>query len=225
MRLAALACVVSIAAASPAFADPEAFSPEPLNLNVLDRAVAPVHHGVELSFGGGYTQGVGGAGDIGSLDDMTGAGGTLEGQAGWRVTPHWAAGLYGTLAKFEHGAGLADGNRAYGATAGAQATYHSRPARSVDPWLSLGTGVRGLWLTQHSQTRDRAYGLELARVQLGVDYRITPGVAIAPVIGASASVFLANDATMAGELTSVRDNRLNLYVFGGLLGRFDVARY
>ena len=66
------------------------------------------------------------------------------------------------------------------------------------------------------------HGIELLRLQLGVDYRISPSVAITPVIGASASVFLVENGPMT-ELSSIADKQLNLYGFTGLLGRFDIG--
>jgi len=60
-------------------------------------------------------------------------------------------------------------------------------------------------------------------LQLGVDFRITPAIAITPVIGASASMFLVDDAAMESSFTAVQDHRLNLYGFTGVLGRFDLG--
>ncbi|HET9619848.1 MAG TPA: hypothetical protein VFP84_00680 [Kofleriaceae bacterium] len=225
MYRVAIASAVVLASATGAHADPESFNPDPIDLSVLDRAVAPTGRALEIALGGGYTQGVGGAGAASPLEDTTGPGGNVEVQVGMRITPRLAVGVYGTLARYRHGELLADGNQAYGATGGVQAAWHVRPSRSVDPWLSLGAGWRGLWLRQHGQPQVTAYGVELARLQVGVDYRISPALAVAPVVGASASVFVAQDTAKTDSFTAVRDDRLNLYVFGGLLGRFDIGRF
>ncbi|HEX4421850.1 MAG TPA: hypothetical protein VH165_28255 [Kofleriaceae bacterium] len=214
----------SVAASGTAQADPEALNPNAFDLSALDRAVAPMHHALELAVAGGYTQGVGGAGDMGAVQDVSGPGGNVEVQLGVRMSPTFSLGVYGTLARYQHGDALTDGNQAHGATAGVQALWHARPDRSVDPWISIGTGWRGLWLTSPNVPSSTAYGLELARAQLGLDFRVSPGFALAPVVGASASVFLAEDTAMTTELTAIHDNRLNLYVFTGLLGRFDLGR-
>lgn len=202
-------------------ADVEALNPNALDLARIDRAVAPSPDGLELAFGGGYTQGVGGAGSSGSVEDLSGPGGGFEAQLGWRVSPRFTAGAYGTIARFRRGDLMADGDQAWGATAGVQAIAHTRLSRALSPWGSLGTGVRGLWLTAAQQPTTKAYGLELARVQLGLDIRISPSFALSPVLGASASVWLAEDTPATAALSSVHDNRLNLYVFTGVLGRFN----
>jgi hypothetical protein len=215
------ACVA--AGAGSARADPESFNPDSLDLAVLDRPVAATGRSLEIAFGGGYTQGVGGAGAASPLEDTTGPGGNVEVQVGVRLNEHLAVGGYGTLARYRHGDLLADGTQAYGATAGVQAAWHTRTNRSVDPWISVGTGWRGLWLTEHGQSQVTAFGIEIARLQIGVDYRITPALAVAPVVGASTSVFIEQHTGAMDSFSAVHDNRLNLYVFGGVLGRFDIG--
>jgi hypothetical protein len=213
-----------VAGGAAAHADTESLNPNAFDLSgALDREVAPAPRGLELAVAGGYTQGVGGAGGAGRLEDVTGAGGSLELDAGLRVSPRVSLGVYGTLARFERGEAMAVGSRARGATAGIQAAWHARPSRSVAPWVSVGTGWRGLWLAPKDAAASTVHGLEVLRVQLGVDYRITPGLAISPVVGASASVFLVEDAAMPGELTGVHDRQLNLYGFTGIAGRFDLG--
>lgn len=224
-RVALASAVVLACVTGRAEADPESFNPDSLDLSVLDRAVAPTGRALEIAFGGGYTQGVGGAGAASPLEDTTGPGGNVEVQVGMRVSERLAIGVYGTLARYRHGELLADGNQAYGATAGVQAAWHLRPARSVDPWISLGAGWRGLWLTEHGQSQVTAFGIEVARLQLGIDYRITPALAVAPVVGASTSVFVEQHTGAMDQFSAVHDNRLNLYVFGGVLGRFDLGRF
>jgi len=216
--------LASVVAAGAAHADPGALNPDAFNLSgALDREVAPTQTALEIAVGGGYTQGAGGAGNVGHIEDLTGAGGNLEVQIGLRATPRFSVGVYGTAARFSRGDSIMDGSRAHGATAGVLATWHARETRSIDPWISVGAGWRGLWVSPPGGETSSAHGAELVRVQLGVDYRLSPSVAITPVIGASASVFLVENAATGGELTSIDDKQLNVYGFTGLLGRFDLG--
>ncbi len=215
--------IAGVVAGGAAFADPGALNPDAFDLSgAIDRAVAPTDRALEIAVGGGYTQGAGGAGSAGSLEDLTGAGGTVELQVGVRVSPTFSIAAYGTLARFRRGDEMLDGSRSYAATAGIQATWHARESRSVDPWISLGTGWRGLWLSPKDAATHSAHGAELVRLQLGIDYRLSPSVAITPVIGASASIFLVEDGGMS-ERMSIDDKELNLYGFTGLFGRFDLG--
>ena len=208
-----------------AHADVGALNADAFDLSgALDRDVPPTRTSLEVAFGAGYTQGVGGAGTAGNVEDLTGPGGSLELQVGFRATPRFSLGVYGTAARFRHGDLFADGSRVHGATAGVHAVWHSRAARSLDPWVSIGVGWRGLFFTPRDAAASSVHGIEIFRLQLGIDYRFSPQLAIAPVIGASASVFLREGDAMATELTEVRDNRINLYGYTGVLGRFDIGR-
>jgi hypothetical protein len=211
-------------AATPAYADPEALNPDAFDLSgALDRPVSPTQPGLEIAIGGGYTQGAGGAGVIGSIEDVTGPGGTLELQLGYRATPRFAVSVYGTAARFRHGDAIGDGGRAWGASGGIQVAWHSIENRSLDPWISVGTGWRGLWIERAGMQRTSMQGVELLRVQLGIDYRVSAHFAIAPAIAVSLSTFLVENAAMPDAFTSVMDKRLNLYGFAGCLGRFDIG--
>ncbi|HEX7839910.1 MAG TPA: hypothetical protein VF469_20680 [Kofleriaceae bacterium] len=224
LLLGSAALAVAIVTGGSAHADPESLNPDAFDLSgALDRAVAPTRPTFEVALGGGYTQGAGGAGVIGSIEDVTGPGGTIEVQLGYRASPKFGAGVFGTVARFRHGDAIGDGSRAYGATAGVQAVWHGSDTRSIDPWISVGAGWRGLWLERAGVQRSSMQGIELVRVQLGVDYRLTPRLAVAPVVAASLSVFLVENAVMPMDFTLVEDKRLNLYGFTGLLGRFDLG--
>ena len=104
-----------------------------------------------------------------------------------------------------------------------QAAWHVRPQTSIDPWVSLGTGWRGLWLNPQSGKVTSLQGFELARLQVGVDYRITKDIAIAPVIGGSISTFVSQDAPMTTDYTEIPDKKVNFTGFAGLSGRFDLG--
>lgn len=219
-----VAAAGAIAAAGPARADSESLNPDAFDLSgAIDRPVSPTRSSFELALGGGYTQGAGGAGVIGSIEDLAGPGGSLELQLGYRASARLGAGVYGTVARFKHGDAIADGSRAYGATAGIQVVLHSSTTRSVDPWVSIGVGWRGLWIERAGLQRTSMQGIELVRLQLGIDYRLNPRLSVAPVIAVSLSTFLVENAVMPDAFTTVEDKRLNLYGFAGFLGRFDVG--
>ncbi|HEX3765910.1 MAG TPA: hypothetical protein VHW23_44740 [Kofleriaceae bacterium] len=212
----------AIAVAGDARADSESFNPDAFDLSgAIDRPVPPTRSRCEVVVAGGYTQGAGGAGMIGNIEDVAGPGGTVELQLGYRLSSTFGVGAYGTVARFRHGDAIGDGSRAYGATAGLQAVWHSSDTRSIDPWLSVGAGWRGLWVNRIGAQPSSMQGIELLRLQLGIDYRLSPHLAIAPVISASVSTFLVENAVMPDEFTQVQDKRLNLYGFAGVLGRFD----
>jgi hypothetical protein len=222
--LISVAAAGAIATAGVANADPESLNPDAFDLSgAIDRPVPPTHGPFEVVIAGGYTQGAGGAGMIGNIEDVAGPGGTVELQLGYRVSPRFSAGVYGAAARFRHGDAIGDGSRAYGATAGIQAVWHTGEARSVDPWFSVGVGWRGLWIDRVGVPASSMQGVELARLQLGIDYRLSPRLAIAPVISASLSMFLVENAAMPDDFTVVEDKRLNLYGFAGILGRFDLG--
>jgi hypothetical protein len=225
LRVVCTALVSVIGLGATAHAGLDSFNPDALDLGLLDRSVAGTPTAFEIAVGAGYTQGIGGAGSAGQLEDMAGPGGSLELQLGMRLDPQLSLGFYGTVARFGRGDQAADGSRAQSATAGLQAVWHGRASRSVDPWVSLGAGWRGLWLTPADAPARTLYGVELARLALGIDYRFSPGFAIAPMIGASATAFVAESAgqAMSTGFAAIHENRLNLYVFTGVLGRFDIG--
>ena len=89
--------------------------------------------------------------------------------------------------------------------------------------LSLGTGWRGLWLDPDQGKQTSLQGLELARVQLGVDYRVSEDIAIAPVVGGSLTMFVSQDAPMTDGYTEIQDKKVGFVGFAGLAGRFDLG--
>ncbi|HEY4239353.1 MAG TPA: hypothetical protein VGM88_06030 [Kofleriaceae bacterium] len=217
------AVTASLALASVAHADVESFNPDAFDLSTaIDRDVAPVDHALELAVGGHYTEGGGDTGGAQSarIGDLSGAGGGVQLELSARVSPHWAVGAYGSGAYFSAGT-MDSGQHVYGASAGLQVVAHARPEHSVDPWASVGAGWRGMWLTGDQSTS--LQGLELARVQLGIDYRISKNFAIAPVIGASAAMFLGENSPMTDSLVGIGDRTVHFYGWTGVQGRFDVG--
>ena len=176
---------------------------------------------LEITLGAGYAQGFG---DIGgsqrSLTDLNSAGGEVIVGAGYRIDRHLFVGAYGSGGKYST-ADLTSGADIWTATAGAQANYHFLPEEQWDPWIGLGIGWRGHWIDKAVGT-DTRHGLDLARLQVGVDYRVSPEFSIAPYVGASASLFLAQELAQQTAFSNVQDPNVNLFFFGGVMGRFDI---
>jgi len=194
------------------------------NSDRLDHAMAPISNALEIAIGGGYMRS---GGDIGrnmdGVDDLTSNGGGAELSIGYRLNPNLSLGVYGTLSGYDVGAAVAPTtDLAIGATLGLKADWHFRPAMAIDPWVSIGAGWRGLWLGNDAGT-ERAYqGIELTRVQFGVDYRVTPTFALAPYMGASAAMFVAEDTMTSDGYDEISSNEVNFSFTAGLLARFDL---
>jgi len=190
----------------------------------FDHHVPAPANALEIGVATGYTQGVGPiGGGMQHVEDLSKAGGAVELDAMYRINPTFAVGAYGSFSKYATGDQISDQSDVLGATAGIQAAAHLRPERSVDPWVSVGTGWRGLWLSPQSGKNTSLQGLELARLQLGVDYRVSEDVAISPVIGGSLNMFVSEDSPMTTKYTEIADKKANFIGFAGLAGRFDLG--
>ena len=190
----------------------------------FDHHVAAPTNAFEIGVATGYTQGVGPVGgNLKHVEDLSSAGGAVELDAMYRINPHWAVGGYGSFQSYSTGDQVNANTDLLGATAGIQGTFHVRPDRSIDPWITLGTGWRGLWLSPQSGKNTSLQGLELARLQIGVDYRVDENVSISPVIGGSVNMFLSEDSPMSTGYTEIDDKKANFIGFAGLAGRFDVG--
>jgi hypothetical protein len=220
MKTMKLIPAVSLFIPAIAVAQPES----PDTTTGFDHHVPAVQNAFEIGVATGYTQGGGKlGGNMGSLEDVSGPGGAVEVDLGYRIIPQLTLGAYGTFSKYQHGDSIDSSTDVLGATAGLQGVLHLRPERSVDPWVSLGAGWKGLWLDPSSGKTTSLQGLELARLQLGVDYRVSKDVAIAPVIGGSLSMFISQDSAMTNDLTEITDKKVNFTGFAGLSGRFDIG--
>ena len=190
--------------------------------SAVTKRLGAVHNALEIAVGAGYAQGTGDIADnMASVGDLSGAGGTGELKIGYRIIPELAIGAYGTLAAFAEGDQV-DNSNVMGATAGVFADWHILPAEELDPWIGLSSGWRTLWVDPDSGKGETLQGLELARLQVGLDYRITPEVAIAPVVGGALSMFVAHDGPGTDGYDEIDDQSVGVFFFGGVQGRFDL---
>ncbi len=178
---------------------------------------------LEVSVGGGYARGGGkiGSGNA-SLEDVSSAGGSIELELQYRIAAAVGVGIYGVASRFQRGDALAGDNRVWGSSAGLQATLHFSPSTHVDPWVSIGAGWKSVWLDPAQGQTTSLQGPELARVQLGTDFRASRAVAIAPVIGASLSSFVAEKSAMTMGYDEISNKKLDVSIFAGIKGRFDL---
>jgi hypothetical protein len=65
------------------------------------------------------------------------------------------------------------------------------------------------------------HGFELAKATFGYDFRFSPGVAIAPVVGADVDLWAWQEQN--GVNTALSSAQVGMYVFAGLQGRFDMG--
>ena len=201
-----------------------AFADEPSDATPAswDCPVAAPTNAFELTIGGGYTQGAGDISERGSnIHDVSHAGAQVEMKAAYRIIPSLAIGAYGTYAQFVRGDVLADGTDVRSVTAGFFADYHFRPDRSLDPYVGLASGWRGFWLYPNQGKNTSLQGWEIARLQVGLDYRISHVTAIGPVIGASVNTFFTESTPDTNGFDNVHNPRASFFFFSGIQGRFD----
>lgn len=169
-----------------------------------------------------YNQGVGsvGEGDIPTLSGTAGAGELLELDLGWRVSPNLLLGAYSGAAKYNPHEAFS-GADIWSVTAGLQANWHFSPGARLDPWLGIGAGYRVYWVAQSQGTEIRQ-GLDLARLQFGLDLPLARWIAVSPFIGASLTLFLVRQGPLEDSYSSIPGPRLTAFFTAGLLARFDL---
>ena len=171
----------------------------------------------ELSLGTGYTQGFGNLKSGTGMPSVATPGVAVGLGLGYRVDPRWAvmwAGEYAELTAERT-------NTARAFTGGIAAQYHMNPMQRVDPWFELGVGYRVLVEDSDVGPNLVTHGLQLARLRLGIDFRTSDNVAIGPMIGADATMFLFQD--IPSVATNIPNPTASTFVFAGLQARFDVG--
>ena len=175
----------------------------------------------EIAVAFAYNQGVGNVGEgLPSLTGTAGAGELLELDLGWRVTPNLLVGAYSTATKYNPRDAFS-GADVWSVTAGLQANWHFSPGTGLDPWLGMGTGYRVYWVAQPQGTEIRQ-GLDLARLQFGLDLPLTRRIAVSPFIGASLSLFLGRQGPLEDSYSDIPSPQLTVFFTAGVLARFDL---
>jgi hypothetical protein len=145
----------------------------------------------EIGVTPGYTQGFGRiAGETRRIQETSDAGFGAALSLGYRASPHWHIGWTGQFQEFGANPSLPGNTAVRGLLTGVDATFHTMPYERVDPWVEYGAGYRMMWIAPANEAATLYHGLELARLQAGVDFRVSPDVAIGPMLGADLDMFL-----------------------------------
>jgi hypothetical protein len=178
---------------------------------------------LELGVATGYTRGHGPAAGamMPDLQDLAGNGGAVQVDVGWRIDSRWMVGTYAEVGRLAAGEPGTDGMTSV--AAGIQGQLHLAPAARLDPWIGVGAGWRGLWL-EHAMGTHAMQGVDLARIQVGLDYRVSGRLAVAPVLGFAVTELLSEKRPGASGYSDVEDRQTGHFVFAGVSGRFDVLR-
>ncbi len=224
IAMGSLACAVATAAFAQS-APPVSLNPAPqAPRDVGDVLTAPVRaprNALELGVDLGFAQGFGSV----VTDPRVGAGpGATAGVSlDDRVAPRWSFGLNGEYQGYSSSGRQGGGASLRGATAGVHATYHFTPYDRVDPHVSFGAGYR---LFVESPAGDApatlTHGVELGKVELGLDVRPTESVAIAPVVGVDVDVFRWRTGGPAA-MALPGNGAVSAFLFAGVKGRFDLG--
>ena len=191
----------------------------PRDLGAMAPLRAP-NKALELGVEAGYTQGFGSSTSDARVG--AGAGGTIGVSVDDRIHPRWSFGVRGQYQGYGSSGRLSSPASLRGVTADIHGTYHLSPYERLDPHVTIGTGYR-LFVESPAGSAPSAFthGLELGKVEVGLDVRPSESVAISPVIGADVDLFVWR--TGGAGASPLGNTSVNAFVFAGVRGRFDVG--
>ncbi|HET8541121.1 MAG TPA: hypothetical protein VFL83_14700 [Anaeromyxobacter sp.] len=177
---------------------------------------------LEIAVGTAYTQGVGAAagGGMPTLQTLAGGGGTLRVDVGWRIDRRWMVGAYHENVLLAAG-DVPGTDRVTGHALGLQGQLHLAPSTRLDPWVGLGCGWRSLSI-DHGMGTHELRGLDLARVEVGLDWRLSPSFGVAPAVGVAVTELLSEQRPGESGWMDLEDRSVGAFVFAGVSGRFDL---
>lgn len=177
----------------------------------------------EVGVDAGYAQGFGNLQQGRKVRDAASGGGAVGLNLGYRINPRWSVGATGQFQGYGAGNLVQSGTSVRGASGGVQGTFHTAPYNRLDPWVSFGAGYRAMIESPRGAAPTTiTHGLEVARVELGLDVRASESVAISPVLGADVSMFMWKSGGGA-ETARLSERGVSTFIFAGVKGRFDVA--
>jgi hypothetical protein len=208
-RCAAAVVLAAVALLAPSARAQQGSVSVPLNARESNETNA-----LEIAVGLGSAQGYGNTESGGPSLDNLGVG--VDVSVGWRINPRWMVGAYSSSALYPTWVGSAIPT--LGTSAGLQANCHF--ASALRPWVGVGAGWHGYWIS-HNGVRSSYQGVDLARLQLGLEVPVTPSFSLEPLLSVTLSTFATQKAP-AGAATDARSSSLSVFVLAGVLARFDL---
>jgi hypothetical protein len=150
-----------------------------------------------------------------------GPGGTIGASIGYRIDPHWSVGASGQYQGF--GSSGPQASTLRGMTADFRGTYHTRPYDRLDPFVAFGAGYR-LFVESPAGNANATltHGIELGKVEVGLDVRPSESVAVSPVLGVDLNLFPWRSGGGPGAAQPTARGP-SAFIFAGVEGRFDVG--
>ncbi len=194
----------------------------------FEKSMAAPVGAFELNFATAYNQAWGNLTDSVSpaartfgrqVQDVAGAGIAFELDLGYRATPMFAEGVYGTVAGYTNQTPLS-GADTRSLTAGVQGQWFMRPFRALSPWVTLGSGYRGNWFVPEVGGITSRHGWEVARLQVGADLRVSTEVAVAPYVAGDVELVFS-ETLPNGAARNLNGPPAFGSITAGVLGRFD----
>jgi hypothetical protein len=204
--------------------------------------------GVELGARVGYGIPMGKTDDESDLSEGISGMIPLQLDLGYRVTPELSIGGYVMYGLGFTGEDISDAcdntDDVVGVTAscsthdvrlGIQAQYHFLPRKKLDPWLGLGLGYE--WLTfgidvsgggLEADLSATGHGFEFVNLQGGLDYKVSPGLAIGPFLSFSIGQYSETSSSCAGNACTdfdstggdIENKALHQWLLLGVRGTF-----
>ena len=188
--------------------------------DVVVTTVRAPRRALEIGVEAGYTQGFGSA----TSDARVGAGvgGTLGLSLDDRVNPHWSFGVRGQYQGYAASGRRAEPASLRGVTLDLHTTYHLAPYERLDPSISIGGGYRML-IESPADGSPAAilHGIQLGKVEFGLDVRPSESVAISPMVGVDVNLFTGRTGGLESRASNT--GTVTTFVFAGLKGRFDLG--
>jgi hypothetical protein len=188
---------------------------------------------LELNLSSAYNQGWGNLTDpTGSgfqsfgrqFQEAAGAGVQFEVDLGYRISPRFGVGAYGTIAGYTNQTNVS-GTNVRSVTGGIQGQWFITPYRAFGPWISLGSAYRGVWVIPEIGGQTSRQGWEIARLQVGTDFRVSNDIAVSPYLAGDINVIFAEKLPF-GSYRNLSGPPAFATFTAGVLGRFDMfAKY
>lgn len=186
---------------------------------------APRSSGFRLGIRTGYALSFGAVAEQSNLHDVMPGHLPFWIDVGWRPSAAIVLGVFGAagIGAVANGCPTGFTCNATLMRVGVNAHVHLRPDKLVDPWLGVGIGWESLSIAivgNDGGQVERASGLELFDVQIGVDFQVAAGVRVGPFAALTTGQYSSISTSDREDSEFVR--RLHHWVIFGARAAYDL---